>query len=36
MINFDNITTKNIEKNNPYRPQIPDYLYKILISRINK
>ena len=33
MINFDDATKRNIRQHNPNWPQIPDYLYRILIVR---
>lgn len=30
MINFDEVTGKNIQKNNPQWPQISDHLYRTL------
>ena len=31
MINFDDVLKENIKEHNPNRPQIPDYLYRILL-----
>ena len=31
MINFDDVSKKNIKEHNPNRPQIPDHSYRILI-----
>ena len=31
MINFDDVTKKNIKEHNPNSPQIPDHSYRILI-----
>ena len=31
MINFDDVTKENIKEHNLNWPQIPDYLYKMLI-----
>ena len=31
MINFDDVTKENIKEHNSDWPQIPDYLYRILI-----
>ena len=31
MIHFDNVAKENIKERNPNWPQIPDYLYRILI-----
>ena len=31
MFNFDYITKENITKHNPNWPEIPDFLYRILI-----
>ena len=31
MVNFDDVITKETKKHNPTRPQIPNYLYRILI-----
>ena len=33
MINFDDVTKQNIKEHNPYWPEIPDHLYKILIIK---
>ena len=33
MINFDKVTKENIKQHNPNQQQIPDYPYKILITR---
>ena len=33
MINFHNVTKKNIKEHNPNCSEIPDYLYRILIIR---
>ena len=33
MINFDDVSKGNIRQHNPNWPQIPDYLYRILIIR---
>ena len=32
MINFDDVTNKNIKENNPSCPQIPDHPHRILIT----
>ena len=32
MFNFDYITKENITKHNPNWPEIPNFLYRILIS----
>ena len=32
MINFDDVTKENIEEHNPNWPQIPDHLYRKLIT----
>ena len=31
MINFDDVVKENITERNPNCPEIPDYLYRILI-----
>ena len=32
MINFDDVTRENIKEPNPNWPQIPDHLFRILIT----
>ena len=32
MINFEDATKENIKEHNPNWPQIPDHLYRILIT----
>ena len=32
MINFDDVTKESIKEHNPNLPQVPDHLYKILIT----
>ena len=31
MFNFDHITKEDMEEHNPYWPEIPDHLYRMLI-----
>ena len=32
MINFDDVTKESIREHNPSWPQVPNYLYRILIT----